>query len=514
MQIEKGRKKAIFCLLLIAAFALLAYANSFHNGFLYDDEHLVQKNLYIRDFSHLKDIFTKDIASGAFGLYNFYRPAQILLYSVIYRIFGLNVFGYHLANFLLHLGNAFLFYFLTLVLFKNIKFSLAASLLFAVHPVHTEAITYISGTADPLAMFFGLLSLLFYLKSRRAAVYYLLSLIFFAAALASKETMVVLPALIIAVDLYRRGFSARKLLKYVPYFALVSGYALARVSVFNFTRSINLFRAHNIYTDNLHYRLFTFLASLPEYYKLLFLPVNLKYDRRMVVFTSLFNPQVLISFILLPLLLYFAYRSFRNDRVVFLGVVWFFIALAPVTGIVPINGFVMEHWLYPASAGFFMIIAYYLAKLKRKIYIAILLAVAASFSCLTIQRNKDWKDPVTFYNKILKHNPDVARVRNNLGMAYADKGRLEEAEEQYKIAIILEDRYSQPHHNLAQIYLRKGMINEGVSELKKAIAIDDSFIYSHIALRSVYERLGMRQEAQDESAKIDKIISGFEDNLR
>lgn len=514
------RKKIILHLLIILAFGIVAYANSFSNEFLYDDEHYIQRNSYIRDFSHLKDIFRKNVGAGSFHLDNFYRPIQLLAYSIVYRIFSLNVFGYHLLNLLLHLSNAILVYFFTLVLFRRGDLSFISSLLFTVHPVHTEAITYMNGTADPLAMFFGLLSLYLYLKANKN-IYYFASLICFIMALLSKETIIILPFLVILLDLYKGEFSKKLMMKYIPYFMLMCCYILIRATILNFTGSFNLFAESNIYTENLHYRIFTFLASLVEYYKLLLAPINLQYDRRMIVFVSFLAPKVLFSLILFLVFSYFAYRSFKSNKVIFFGFIWFFISLAPVSGVVPINGFTMEHWLYFPSVGFSIVFSYLMVKLSKKVYpiiqkpkgsyvglyIPILLVIAIIFSYRTIERNKDWKDAITFYNKILEHNPSAARVHNNLAMAYSNKGMLDEAKKQYEMAIALEDRYPQTHHNLARLYFRKGMVKEGISELKKAIAIDNNFIYSHLALKEVYEKLGRLREAEEESIKIDEIIS-------
>lgn len=502
-----NRLKLSFHLSIIIIFALSSYMNTFPNEFLYDDEHYIQRNPYIRDLSHLKAIFTKNVGAGAYRMDNFYRPMQILAYAVVYRFFGLNVFGFHLLNFLLHLGNAFLIYFFTLMLLKRREISFISSLIFAVHPIHTEAVTYMNGTADPLAMFFGLLALLFYLAVNKNVTCYFISLVCFALALMSKETMVTLPFLIISIDLYKGESPKVKCAGYIPYFALAALYVFLRFTVFNFTGSLNLFRENNIYTGNLHYRIFTFLASLAEYYRLLLLPLGLKYDRNMIVYVSLFTPKVLFSFILFIVFLYFAYRSFKGNKVIFLGFMWFLISLSPVSGIIPINGFIMEHWLYFPSIGFFIALSYFMAKLNNNLYIPLLLLIAAIFSCLTIERNKDWREPVIFYNKILEHNPDVARVHNNLANEYSDKGLIDKAEKHYKMAIYLEDRYAETHYNMALLYFRRGKIEEGMLELKKSIAIDENFIYSHITLKEVYEKLGMTKEAGEESIKIEEITS-------
>ncbi|MDP2906239.1 MAG: hypothetical protein Q8O22_08070 [Candidatus Omnitrophota bacterium] len=514
-------KKTALHLLVIMAFGIIAYAGSFSNEFLYDDEYCVQRNPYIKDLRHIKEIFTKNFAAGAYRVDNFYRPLHQLAYLIVYQIFGLNVFGYHLLNFTLHLINAFLLYFFTLTLFKKRAMSFIASLLFLVHPIHTEAITYISNTGDPLIMFFGLLTLIFYLKTDKNLLWYFPSLACFVAALLSKETIVILPFLIVLADLYRGELSIRRSAKYIPFFLVMGCYILARLTVFNFSNSLNLFKMGNIYTQNLHYRIFTFFASLLEYYKLLLFPVGFKFDRSMTVFASFFLPQVMISFVLFLVFFYFACRDFKKDKIIFLGFMWFFISLAPVSGIIPVTGFTMEHWLYFPSIGFFMVISFFLAKLKTninipfhknrelsvKLYIPVLLVIAAIFTYLTIQRNKDWKEPITFYNKIIKHNPGLARVRHNLAMAYGNLGLFDMAEKQYKTAIYLEDNYAETHYNLALLYIEKDMIPEAVSELNKAIAINDNFIYAHITLKEIYEKFSMTDEAQRESDKINGIIS-------
>jgi tetratricopeptide (TPR) repeat protein len=249
--------------------------------------------------------------------------------------------------------------------------------------------------------------------------------------------------------------------------------------------------------------------------------MGLKYDRAMVVFTSFFTPEVSFSFTLLILFFYFAYKSFKGNKVIFFGTCWFFIALFPVSGVIPINGFVMEHWLYLPSIGFLVVFSYFMVKLNQKIYllrlknrcfyirlyIPLLLIIAIIFSYLTLKRNKDWLNPVIFYNKILEHNPLVGRVRNNLAMAYSDKGMLDEAEREYKMAIELEDMYAETHHNLGQLYLRKGRLKEAIGEFKKAILINVDFIYSHLALKELYDKLGMTKEAQEESIKINAILA-------
>jgi len=408
-----------------------------------------------------------------------------------------------LLNILLHAANGILIYLIFKKLFKKRLTAFIPAIIFSLHPVNTEAVTYISGTADPLSLFFSLLAIWFYLKHTKN--YYVVSLICGILALLSKESMVILPLLIILVDLYRKKFR-ENFYKYIPFFLIVGVYTTLRLTILNFTGSINLYNEENVYTSNLHYRIFTFLAALNEYYKLLFFPIDLRYDRAFPVFTSLFQKQVLISFFTIVILTYLSYRFFENQRIVFFSIFWFFTSLLPYSGIIPINALIMEHWLYVPMIGVWAGISYFLTKLDKKIVIIILIPLLLSFSFLTFNRNKDWKDPITFYTKILSHNPYIARVRNNLAMAYEEKGMLIEAEREYKKAIELDDRYPQTHYNLALLYLKENRIEEGIEELKRAIEIDDNFIYAHQKLAEVYLKLGRYEEARREMIKVERLM--------
>ena len=145
----KFKNRDSFFIFLIAALTLVVYSNSLFNEFLYDDEHLILKNRYIRDFRYIPNIFTENAIAGAYLSSNYYRPLQLLLYSIIYHLFGLNVVSYHLLNILLHAANGILIYLIFKKLFKKRLTAFIPAIIFSLHPVNTEAVTYISGTADP-----------------------------------------------------------------------------------------------------------------------------------------------------------------------------------------------------------------------------------------------------------------------------------------------------------------------------------------------------------------------------
>ncbi len=128
------------------------------------------------------------------------------------------------------------------------------------------------------------------------------------------------------------------------------------------------------------------------------------------------------------------------------------------------------------------------------------------FSVLTIGRNRDWRDPITFYEKNLKYTPNSYIQHNNLGMAYADAGRVEDAIKEYRTAIALSDVYPQVHYNLGNSLIAVNKTNEAKDEYYKAIAISPSFFYPYANLI----RLALFDKDETElQSVLDKIKSNF-----
>ncbi|GAF76422.1 unnamed protein product, partial [marine sediment metagenome] len=150
------KNPTILAIVLIIILGFVVYSNSLNGKFIWDDEYLIKNNVYIRSFSYLPKIFSEDIGTGAEKKYYFYRPLQMITYMIDYSLWKLNVRGYHLTNTLLHILAALTIYWLINILFGDRPLSLFASLFFVAHPIHTEAVAYISGRADPLALLFML----------------------------------------------------------------------------------------------------------------------------------------------------------------------------------------------------------------------------------------------------------------------------------------------------------------------------------------------------------------------
>ncbi len=491
---------------LLAVFA--TYSNVFGNAFLWDDEFLIQKNVFIRDFGHLPDIFSTCSGAGVGRLDNFYRPMQLLMYSIVYHLAGPRPWAFHLLNVLLHAGSGVLLFLFARRLAGQEPAFLAA-VLWAVHPVHTEAVTYMSGTADPLSVLFALGSFLAYVRfreKRSGGMKWLgASGMLFILALLSKETMIILPLLFGLYEFVflrdperEKRFSWRRYRFITPLLAIAAVYFILRLTVLNFGGTLNLFEESNIYTANIGVRVMTFLASLPSYYSFLLFPVGLHMEREFPVFVSLFSHEVMASLIILAGLLLAAWKS-AGGRATRFGILWFFIAFVPMSGIIPVNSLLLEHWLYFPAIGFFLAAGWLAFRLMERGYrkhVAVLLVAAVAFSAgLALQRNTDWRDPVVFYSNILLYNNGTARVHNNLAMAYADRGELKLAEEHYLLSLGIRE-YPQAHYNLARLYLREGRIQDAVAHLNRNIEINPNFFFSYHLLGSIYESMGEKESAE------------------
>ena len=284
---------------LIVIFGFIIYANALNNDFIYDDHGLVVDNKYIKDWQFLPKIFTMPLPGGYNVETNFYRPIQALTYLFDYSLFKLKPLGYHLTNILLHLINGILVFLLINMISKNLAVSTISSLLFVIHPIQTEAVTYISGRADPLSCLFMLLSLFLFIKynTLKKRITYLGSIFCFILSLLSKEITIVFPLLLILYDYYflnekdKTSFLNKIKTRYLSFFLVVVIYTILRLTILNFPAE----EAATLKAVNPCFRLLTAAKVFFVYLKLLFVPLGLHMERTIKVPEYFLEPAALIS---------------------------------------------------------------------------------------------------------------------------------------------------------------------------------------------------------------------------
>ncbi len=492
-----------YALLVLAVLA--AYSNVYGNAFLYDDQFLISENNFLKSFAHLADIFTSSTTAG-FGTRDpFYRPLQIFLYLIVYQLFGLKIWAFHALNVAMHALNACLVFVLAGRLGLRRAPALAATLLWAVHPLHTEAVTYMSATADPLHVAFLLGGLLIWQSDNLRRQ--LASLALFILALLSKEAAVVMPALLAATLFFARA-PLKAYRQTWPLWLIAVLYVVSRGTILNFDNSFNLYLHANVYTQSMATRFFSFLATLPVYAGLLVAPFGLHMERSLDVYMDLSYAVVWKGLALLlfaALVAVFGIRWQKNPalRALAFGVLWFFAAYFPCTGIfVPVNAIVLEHWMYLPAIGLFLGVGQALAIWLDKKPLAEMAAMTVAgvvfilFALLTWQQNGVWRDPVTFYTHILEFERGSARVHNNLAMAYSEKQQEDLAIYHYQTAIEREDHYPQTHFNLGKLLINNGKAAEGVAQMKRAMEIDPTFYRAAEGLAEYYAKTGQKALAR------------------
>ncbi|MCX5910067.1 MAG: hypothetical protein NTY64_23550 [Deltaproteobacteria bacterium] len=360
------KSNRFFCLLLCLC-TLIVYSNSFENAFQYDDYHVIVNNPYIKDPVGIPQFFVDPkMGSGLLKDSGSYRPLLMITFGLNYAMGGLNVFGYHLANFVLHVLCALLVYFLVLFFLQNTIMergagsienqmaALLAALIFAVHPVQTESVTYITGRSSSLITFFFLASFLAYVhygdNGRKA--YLAFSAASYGAALLVKEAAVTLPVILFFYGwLFPRGRTwKRRILSMIPHLLLSAVYLGARVHFFGLKDSSTPIRP-------LKEQILTQLNAWVHNLQTLLFPLHLNVDYDFPIAHSILEGRVLLSILILSAVALVIWKISKAIRPVAFFAIWFAVTLAPTSSIVPLKDVVADRWLYLPSVGYAAILA-------------------------------------------------------------------------------------------------------------------------------------------------------------
>ena len=515
----RGQQRGLFIsILLIALLGAIAYGNSLNGKFVWDDDALIRNNIYIKDFSHITKVFSGNVEAGAGKKTSFYRPVQTLTYMLDYHFWGLDEKGYHITNTAWHIAVALVLFWLVNILFHQRRIALLAGLFFVVHPIHTEAVSYISGRAEPLSAFFILLSFILYaknLQTKNTGLYFGM-ILSFVIALLSKESSLIFPAILL---LYH--FSFKKKIKPGPFLSVLgvtSVYLLLRFTLLKDLLSYTSYvSGSTVAPTTLFERMPRFFVAITNYLKLLIVPHNLhmEYGNTLFSFTDV---KAILGVVIVFGLLIYALRKKENNTLVFFSFGWFFIALLPVSNLYPINAYMAEHWLYLPSIGFFLVLSQGLGVLYRnrgwRVFAAVLVVILLTLSTfLTRRQNGYWREPITFHEKTLQYAPNSHRLYNNLGNAYSVAGKTDEAIRAYHKSIEVNETghdYAQPYNGLAVAYIHSGEREKAVGMLKKTIEIDPGYTEAYYNLGQVYgamNKSGKSIEAFEKAVEINPVYS-------
>jgi len=521
---------------LLALFLLcfITYASSFINQFVWDDEQFIYKNEFVKNFD-VEKIFTTDTIAGAGETSNYYRPLTTLSFAIDHAIWGLNPFGFHLTNTSLHAGAGLLLFLILIRLKIKRSTSFIISSLFLVHPLQTEAVTYMNSRGDSQYTFFLFLGLYAFLQFLNIHIKSLTSRInwgflawfCYLFSILSKEIGIAGIGLYFLVTVYDQWqnyvhnsattspnilvFIRQQLWQSWGWFALYLTvpitifYLILRSTVLNFTGSLNLYQGSE-YGSSLFLRLMTFFKVWQHYIGLLLFPHGLHMDRNVSIVMTPLNTAFISGLFLMISVTIFGFYLWRkhNSLQLLFGWAWFLGMLVPVSGVIPINGIMYEHWLYVPQIGFWLSLAalfdylkryihvkfldikvFQISKIKISVFQLLISIVIVSFCALTIRQNYYWSTPIRLYTYLIQYT-QTARIYNNLAMAYAEADQPEQAIVMYQKSLTISDSYPQTYHNLANTSTSVGDTDNAEKYYLQALKLSPNFYWSRLKLSQLY----------------------------
>lgn len=474
--------KKILTLLFIGVVVLAVYSPSLDNGFVWDDTALILRDPLIRSWRLIPEGFQHFLFTDATAS-DFYRPIQRLSYTVDYALFGLRPGGYHLTSILSQIAAAFAFLlfareFSRLFVMEQRRrrgIALAATLLWAIHPVQTAAVVYISGRADPLAAMFGFCGLYFAMRTleRRGArtwIFTVAAALLFLLSALSKESGLLFLALSCAIPILRK-------LRAAAFRAAALGIVVAIVYA-----SLRA-GAQHIPPPQIHapapllVRPIIAARAFAEYAGLVIFPRNLHMDRDVETHPTGLNEanlssaawrelQTLAGLLLLAAAIYWMLRSRRRQPAVFACLALAAISYLPFSGIFWLNATIAEHWIYIPSAFLLLAIANTVASalvtdpaqrmIRQRIVYASVFLCGLLLGARTFSKTYDWKDQRTFLERTIAAGGDSSRMLINLGALDSSEGRFDAARQNLQKALSKDSEQPFAILELAAVAVKQG----------------------------------------------------------
>lgn len=426
----------VWLLIVIAAVAILIFARSLPYAFVYDDENQILENTWIRDWSQVMNFFSTHVWAFARTqtISNYYRPLHMVTYAVAYSIGGLKPHVFHLINILFHALCSITVALIGFRLSRNRYVGAAAGLLFALHPIHAESVTWISGITDPLCAAFYFPALYFYLKDsqedgNRTAL--ILSLGCFLGALFSKEMAFTLPIIAGWLDwcLYRKFRWSR----YAMFGALFAFYAVIRI------RALHAFFVQQV-PLNLDpvSRMLSTIVLLAQYVAKMFVPFHISAFHVFQPTTSILTLDFVLSAIFLAACAA-ALWFLRRQRTLLFLLGYCILTIIPALNLSGIGQNIFaDRYLYIPTLGSCLLLPM-LAQSLRELWpsrpqwltlragIVLLALVLSVFAWRLWNEIAVWRDAPTLFTETMRRSPGAALIAHNLGRYYYYRGDLAQA---------------------------------------------------------------------------------------
>jgi tetratricopeptide (TPR) repeat protein len=516
-------------ILLIILLGLLVYSNTFAAPFEFDDIMFV-------DYRNIMTQANKAASTLQIGKAPAERislPAETLMgpwssRPLLYATFvanelmgGFNTWGYHIFNIAMHIGNGILLYFLIVMTGRHSRYdesdtvpvAVLSSLIFVLHPVHTETVTMVVNRSMLMATTFYLAGLMLFLKivtsEGKAKNYYTIGLLLAAVlGASSREDFATFPLMLFIYDLlFISRFRLRDVVGHLKsYLACLPG--LAFMGFLIITNTYDKISAFSELTLPEFYQMQPLDYALTQfkiqwtYIRLLLLPINQNLDYTYPISKTLFDIPTMLSMAGYAGLWAAGLLLAKKRPAASIGILWFLVILIPISFGVALLGLrlgdpIFEHRLYLPSIGLTVLAAIGLARLvrARRAVIPVVAALCLVLGATAYARNDVWTSDGKLWNDAVLKSPNSPRAHNNIASFLSNHGLYDEAIEHFEKAIELWPDNYQFYSNLGHTYLIKGDIDNAVEPLETSLEIEPSAVLAHESLGAVY----MKQEQYEKA---------------
>ncbi len=511
-------------ILMLLFVSLLVYVLTLNADFVYDDIAItvVENPLLKGEISLLEVFLTWD------------RPLRELTYLIDHTIWGFNPFGYHLQNLVWHSLNTCLLFLFLLYLVGAVRepphiriakfegavrepplrnLSFAAALLFAVHPINTESVAWISGRKELLCLFFELLACMlfvystmnFSVETKQRRIAYWGALLAVILAFLSKQVAVAIPLLLVAAcwfyaKQHNQPLKWTPILKaLIPFLVLT---LLCTLFSYRLIEHLGIVEQRGTFYDpasrEVDYTLLSaVLTPFATLYKSLFLcfwPIDLVVERGFLPVVSVYDFRWLSGFIAFLVLILIAYKSYSKLPGITFGILWFMITWLPVSGAVPVGYVLADRYLYIPCVGFCVVIVigikWLIEKLHYKLPFALpkgsvlflIFLIVLFFSTRTVIRTMDWQNELSLWLSAAQSRPQNVKVMFNLANAYRDAGKIDEAFKHWQKALQLNPDYPQVLVSIGNAEKRRGNLKKAENYYSRALELEPEYGLAHYNL--------------------------------
>lgn len=500
------KKEWIFlAVILLVTFAVFSPAlkNDFVN---WDDGENISDNPNVTELNAagIKGMFSTSITGG-------YTPLTTLSFATEIHFFGMKPAVFHFNNILLHVLCTLLVFIFLRSLGMSLFISLAAALLFGIHPMRVESVAWISERKDVLYSLFFLLSMISYIKyySGKKVVFYFLALLAFVFALLTKIQAVSLPLILLLIDYYLDGkFRFKQIPDKIPFFLLSLATGIAGILILSHDGELDAGS-----TFPLIQRVFIGTFSLCMYVVKSVVPFQLSaiypYPEKLTILHYA-SPLVVL------LLAFLIYKSGKYRKELVFGSLFFLFNVVFVLQIVGAGQALMaDRFTYLGYIGLFFIMAWavnFLFTGQRKPYVVIAgILYLGALGVLTWNRTQVWKNSGTLFADVISKYPQSSIAHNNLGLYYRDQNQNESAIQSFNRAIAINPAGYLSYSNRGEAYFNDGEIDKALADMNRAIQLKPDYT-SALSNRGAIH--GARKEFSLALTDLDKAISLDSRNLK